>query len=152
MIRHLQRNALLAIVAVVFATPALAAPRVIDGSLSAPIVLSGTSGGTKISDCGNLPAQPSQELQITDRFVQESGYLRIAVEAPGNPTLLIEGPTGRFCILANKDEKKGPEMAGRWLPGTYRISVGDRKAASAPYKLSISSTANSSTANSSTAK
>ncbi len=152
MIRHLQRNALLAIVAVVVATPALAAPRVIDGSLTAPIAISGTSGGTKISDCGNLPAQPSQELKITDRFAQESGYLRISVEAPGDPTLLIEGPTGRFCILANKDEKKGPEMAGRWLPGTYRIFVGDRKAASAPYKLSISSTANSVTANSVTTK
>jgi hypothetical protein len=150
MIRSIQRNALLAIAAVVFATPALAAPRVIDGSLTAPIAISGTSGGTKTSDCGNLPAQPSQELQITDRFVQESGYLRIAVEAAGDPTLLIEGPTGRFCILANKDDKKGPEMAGRWLPGTYRISVGDRKA-SAPYKLSISST-NSSPANSNLAK
>jgi hypothetical protein len=151
MIRHLQRNALLAFVAVVFATPALAAPRVIDGSLTAPIAISGTSGGTKPSDCGNLPAQPSQELKVTDRFVQESGYLRIAVEAAGDPTLLIEGPTGRFCILANKDGKKGPEMAGRWLPGTYRIFVGDRKAASAPFKLSISSTANSSSANSVTA-
>jgi hypothetical protein len=139
MIRPIQLNAALAIFAVMMATPALAAPRVIDGNLTAPIAISGNSGGTKASDCGNLPTQPSQELQVTDRFVQESGYLRLAVEAAGDPTLLIEGPTGRFCILANKDEKKGPEMAGRWLPGTYRVYVGDRKAGSVPYKLSISS-------------
>lgn len=142
MIRQFQRNAVLAILAVVVATPALAAvPQIIDGNLATPIAVTGTSGGTKASDCGNLTIQPSQQIQITDRFVQDSGYLRIAVEAAGDPTLLIEGPTGRFCILANKEERKGPEMAGRWLPGTYRIWVGDRKAASAPYKLSVYSKA-----------
>jgi hypothetical protein len=120
------------------ATAAIAAtPNQVVNRLSEPVSLQGMSGGTVASDCGSISAQPSQQLQLTQEFAQNSGYLRFVVEGAGDPTLLIEGPTGRFCVLSDRVTNRGPEAVGYWLPGTYKIYVGDRQSQSHPYKLSI---------------
>jgi len=118
------------------ASAAVPAAQVVN-QLAQPMSLQGMSGGSVASDCGNISTQPSQELQLTDEFAQTSGYLRFVVEGAGDPTLLIEGPAGRFCVLSDRAMEKGPEAVGYWLPGTYRIYVGDRGAQSHPYELSI---------------
>lgn len=121
------------------ASAAWAAPtQILKDSLAQPMTFQGMSGGAVSSDCGAIPAQPSQELQLTQEFVQASGYLRFTVEgAGGSPTLLIDGPSGRFCVLADRALNKGPEAVGYWLPGTYKIYVGDRESQSHPFTLSI---------------
>ncbi len=127
-----------AIVAVLSSATAVSAvPARVVTQLNQPMSLQGMSGGSVASDCGNISAQPSQELQLTDEFAQNSGYLRFVVEGAGDPTLLIEGPAGRFCVLSDHAMDKGPEAVGYWLPGTYKIYVGDREAQSHPYSLSI---------------
>lgn len=119
------------------ATAAIAVPARVLTQLPEPMSLEGMSGGNVASDCGNISEQPSQQLQLTDEFAQTSGYLRFVVEGAGDPTLLIEGPAGRFCVLSDRAMDKGPEAVGYWLPGTYNIYVGDRGAQSHPYSLSI---------------
>ncbi len=119
------------------ATAAVAVPTRLVTQLNQPMSLQGMSGGTVASDCGNISAQPSQQLQLTDEFAETSGYLRFVVEGAGDLTLLIEGPAGRFCVLSDLAMSKGPEAVGYWLPGTYNIYVGDRGAQSYPYNLSI---------------
>ena len=70
------------------ATTAIASPSQILNRLSEPMNLQGMSGGNVASDCGNISAEPSQQLQLTDEFAQTSGYLRFVVEGAGDPTLL----------------------------------------------------------------
>ncbi|MCT7951468.1 hypothetical protein NG798_16825 [Ancylothrix sp. C2] len=91
-------------------------------------ITTGTSGGGKNSgDCGSISAAPNLQLQLTEQFT----YLRFSVQGAGQPTLLIEGPTGRFCGLAQ------PEISGLWIPGTYNIYVGDRAGGQHPFSLSV---------------
>lgn len=118
-------------------TAAMAVPARVVTQQSQPVSFQGMSGGSIVSDCGNISEEPSQQLQLTDEFAQASGYLRFVVEGAGDPTLLIEGPAGRFCVLSDHAMDKGPEAVGYWLPGTYKIYVGDRGAQSHPYNLSI---------------
>ena len=137
--RHMHRWIIGALAAVLgSATAASAVPARMVSQPAEPMNFEGTSGGTVASDCGNISAQPSQQIQLTDEFTQSSGYLRFVVEGAGDPTLLIEGPAGRFCVLSDRAMDKGPEAVGYWLPGTYNIYVGDREAQSHPYNLSIS--------------
>lgn len=91
-------------------------------------IATGTSGGGQNSgDCGSISAAPNLQLQLTEQFT----YLRFTVQGAGQPTLLIEGPTGRFCGLAQ------PEISGFWKPGTYNIYVGDRAGGQHPFSLSV---------------
>lgn len=99
-----------------------------------PLVVGGTSGGDKSSDCGNIAATPNQVIQVT----QPVPYLRLSVESAGQPTLLIDGPGGRFCVLADRFSKGKPEISGFWQAGKYSLYVGDRDQGRHPYKLSIS--------------
>jgi len=103
-----------------------------------PQVLTGTSGGTKSSDCGYVSATPSQVIQVT----QPISYLRFAVQSAGQPTLLIDGPGGRFCSLADTYSQKPAQISGFWSPGTYAVYVGDRAQGQHTYQLSISQTPN----------
>ncbi len=114
--------------------PVLAQPQVIDQS--ANLELQGQSGGDQASDCGVIPSRPSQVLRISEGFVERSGFLRMVVSAAGQPTLLIDGPTGRLCAMASSD--RPAQHAGVWIAGTYRIYIGDRQGSSYPYRLSIS--------------
>lgn len=99
-----------------------------------PIQLQGTSGGVQKSDCGSISEQPSQTLEVSQQFP----YLRLRVESAGEPTLLIEGPTGRFCVLADSTAGEQPEMSGLWTVGTYQIYIGDLGGEQHSYTLSIS--------------
>lgn len=88
----------------------------------------GTSGGTKDSrDCGFIADAPNLQIQLSEPFT----YLRFSVQGDGQPTLLIEGPGGRFCGLGQ------PEISGFWKPGTYNIYVGDREKGNNPFTLSV---------------
>lgn len=99
-----------------------------------PLVVSGTSGGKKSSDCGSIAATPNQIIQVAKPFP----YLRLSVQSAGQPTLLVQGPAGRFCVLSGADSKGNPEISGFWQAGEYSLYVGDRSQGQHPYTLSIS--------------
>jgi hypothetical protein len=99
-----------------------------------PLVVHGTSGGAKSSDCGNITATPNQVIQVTHSLP----YLRLSVQSAGQPTLLIDGPGGRFCVLGDSYAGDHPEIPGYWQAGKYSLYVGDRAQGQHPYTLSIS--------------
>lgn len=99
-----------------------------------PLVVRGTSGGAESSDCGNIAATPSQVIQVT----QPLPYLRLTVQSDGQPTLFINGPGGRFCVLGDSYPGGNPEISGYWKAGKYSVYVGDRAQGQHPYTLSIS--------------
>lgn len=99
-----------------------------------PLVVRGTSGGAKSSDCGNIAAKPNQVIQLKDPLP----YLRLTVKSAGQPTLLIQGPGGRFCVLADRYSGGNPEISGFWKAGRYSLYVGDRAQGQHPYTLSVS--------------
>jgi hypothetical protein len=101
---------------------------------SEPLILSGKSGGSVQSDCGNISAAPNQVIHVTESLP----YLRLTVESPGKPTLLIDGPGGRFCVLADSYSGGEPEMSGYWQAGNYSLYVGDLTQGEYNYTLSIS--------------
>jgi hypothetical protein len=104
-----------------------------------PLVVSGTSGGAKSSDCGNIATAPNQVIRVTESLP----YLRLSVQSAGQPTLLINGPGGRFCVLADRFSGGNPEISGFWQAGKYSLYVGDRAQGQHPYTLSISQKNNS---------
>lgn len=99
-----------------------------------PLVVRGTSGGAKSSDCGNIAAKPNQVIQVKEPLP----YLRLTVKSAGQPTLLIQGPGGRFCVLADSYSGGKPEISGFWQAGRYSLYVGDRAQGQHPYTLSVS--------------
>lgn len=99
-----------------------------------PLVLNGRSGGTVSSKCGNIPSAPSQVIQVTESLP----YLRLTVESTGKPTLLIDGPGGRFCVMADNYSGGKTEMSGFWLPGMYTVYIGESSPNQQNYTLSIS--------------
>lgn len=101
---------------------------------SKPLVLSGTSGGTVSSNCGNIADTPNQIIQVTEPLP----YLRLTVDSPGQPTLLIDGPGGRFCVMADNYSGSKPELSGYWQPGEYSLRVGELSQRQYSYTLSIS--------------
>jgi hypothetical protein len=71
------------------------------------------------------------------RVTEKINYLRLSVESgTGNPTLLIDGPDGRFCLLA--DSGNNPSLSGIWMPGEYKVYVGDEQGQSHQYTLRLS--------------
>ncbi|MDZ8222629.1 MULTISPECIES: hypothetical protein [unclassified Nostoc] len=87
-----------------------------------PLILKGKSGGTVKSNCGNITTEPNHVIQVTESLP----YLRLTVESEGKPTLLIDGPGGRFCVMADKYSGGKPELSGFWQAGTYSLFVGDQ--------------------------
>jgi hypothetical protein len=98
------------------------------------LVVNGTSGGTVPSNCGNITAQPSQVIKVTESLP----YLRLTVESQGKPTLLINGPGGRFCVLADNYSDNKTELAGFWELGQYSLFIGNLSPGQFTYHLSIS--------------
>lgn len=104
----------------------------------ASLTAAGTSGGQSNSgDCGFVAAAPNHTIDVAE----DLAYVLIRVQTSGSPTLLIEGPAGRYCVL--------PEGAGGNLQfsgyapsGTYNIFVGDRQQGQHSYQFSISGQAN----------
>jgi hypothetical protein len=101
---------------------------------SDPLVLNGKSGGTVQSKCGNISAAPSQVIRVPESMP----YLRLTVESDGQPTLLIDGPGGRFCVLADSYSQSKPELSGYWQAGTYSLYIGQLSRGQYSYTLSIS--------------
>ncbi|MEC4984904.1 MAG: hypothetical protein SAJ37_04185 [Oscillatoria sp. PMC 1068.18] len=105
-----------------------------------PISSPGQSGGSVDSkNCGFVAQSPNQVLNVTERI----DYLRVKVEATGGePTLLVDGPDGRFCVLADGISGDSPEISGVWLPGRYSVYVGDRSGSQHEYTLYVSQQVN----------
>ncbi len=102
------------------------------GSLS----LSGTSGGPVNSqDCGFIAQTPNHVVEITE----DLPYWRVMVTTSGSPTLLVDGPTGRYCVLPEGSANSGVlQYSGYGTQGNYNIYVGDRQQNQNPYRLLIS--------------
>jgi len=100
-----------------------------------PLNVSGVSGGPNNSgDCGFVAQGPNQVIEVT----QDLPYWRIAVQTAGAPSLMIQGPRGRFCVLPANAAAGNVEFSGYGDKGTYVIFVGDRSQGQHPYSLSIS--------------
>ncbi|MEH1873942.1 hypothetical protein [Nostoc sp.] len=99
-----------------------------------PLILKGKSGGTVKSNCGNITTEPNQVIQVTESLP----YLRLTVESQGKPTLLIDGPGGRFCVIADKYSGGKPELSGYWQAGTYSVYVGELDVSQAKYSYTLS--------------
>ncbi len=99
-----------------------------------PLILSGKSGGFEKSNCGNISATPSQVLEVAESLP----YLRLTVESKGKPTLLIDGPEGRFCVLGDNYSQEKPEISGYWSSGKYSLYIGDLSEQQNSYTISIS--------------
>ncbi len=99
-----------------------------------PLILKGKSGGTVKSNCGNITSVPNQVIQLKESLP----YLRLTVESQGKPTLLIDGPGGRFCVLADTYSGGKPELSGFWQAGEYSLHVGELSQKEYSYTLSIS--------------
>ena len=99
-----------------------------------PLILSGKSGGSEKSNCGNIKTKPDHVLEVTELLP----YLRLTVLSEGKPTLLIDGPEGRFCVLGDSFSKDKPEISGFWQAGKHSLYIGDLSQQEHTYKLSIS--------------
>lgn len=91
--------------------------------------VTGQSGGTQATpDCGAIAATPNHVITVTEQI----NSMRLRVEATGGqPTLLVIGPSTNERMCASGK----PEMPGLWLPGEYRVFVGDRAGESHNYTL-----------------
>jgi hypothetical protein len=99
-----------------------------------PLVVNGTSGGSTASQsCGMISAQPNHVLTLNGNF----NYLRINVQSSGQPTLLIQGPSGTSCVPADSLSGGNIQSPGYWEQGTYSIYVGDRAGGQNSYTLSL---------------
>ncbi|WP_071189327.1 hypothetical protein [Trichormus sp. NMC-1] len=99
-----------------------------------PTIVNGTSGGNVKSNCGDITTAPNQVIKVKEPLP----YLRLTVESQGKPTLLIDGPGGRFCVMADNYSGNKPEQSGFWQVGQYSIYIGDLSQQQYPYTLSIS--------------
>ncbi|ERT06122.1 hypothetical protein M595_3936 [Lyngbya aestuarii BL J] len=107
-------------------------------SPGANITAAGTSGGESNSgDCGFVAATPNHIIDIAE----DLPYVVIKVQTSGAPTLLIEGPAGRYCVLP-EGGGGNLQFSGYAPSGTYNIYVGDREQGQHSYNLSILGRAN----------
>ncbi|MTJ48411.1 hypothetical protein [Dolichospermum sp. UHCC 0259] len=108
---------------------------IIDSTLaSEPLILKGKSGGSVKSNCGNINTAPNQIIEVTEPLP----YLRLTAATEGQPTLLIDGPGGRFCVLADSNSGGNPELSGYWQPGKYSVYVGELALKNYSYTLVVS--------------
>ncbi|HEY9737666.1 MAG TPA: hypothetical protein V6D06_15335 [Trichocoleus sp.] len=102
--------------------------------LSEPAQQSGVSGGSQPSACGNLPAAPTQTLQVTETFAS----VDITLQGEGALTLLITGPGGfSECRTTDRFNAGQINAPGLLNQGVYSIYVGNESSAQTPYTLSI---------------
>jgi hypothetical protein len=111
--------------------PVAFAQQVVPGQ---PVSATGTSGGTVNSgDCGYIADSPNHIIEVTE----DLPYWRVTVHTTGKPTLLIQGPVGRYCVLPTASGGT-LQFSGYGTQGTYELFVGDRDQGQHPYQLSIS--------------
>ncbi|MGK7928612.1 MAG: hypothetical protein AB4290_25815 [Spirulina sp.] len=95
--------------------------------------LSGRSGGSVATqDCGFIANSPNHVITLDTDI--DSMEIKIQVEG-GEPTLLIDGPDGRFCTRAIDGEAA---IEGLWPAGLYQVMVGDRISANSQYNYTLS--------------
>ncbi|WP_204102315.1 MULTISPECIES: hypothetical protein [Spirulina sp. CCY15215] len=95
--------------------------------------LNGLSGGNvNTNDCGFISNSPNHVITLDTDI--DSMEIKINV-AGGEPTLLIEGPDGRFCTRAINGEAN---ITGYWPAGEYTIIVGDRLGANSQFNYTLS--------------
>uniref|UniRef100_A0A7C3VQJ2 SH3 domain-containing protein n=1 Tax=Planktothricoides sp. SpSt-374 TaxID=2282167 RepID=A0A7C3VQJ2_9CYAN len=100
-----------------------------------PLLMQGKSAGGPDAGCGYMPTAAAQVVEIASQIP----YLRFTASSDrGEATLLIEGPTGRFCAFADSYTGENPEISGMWAAGTYSIFIGNRQPGEHTYNLSIS--------------
>lgn len=103
--------------------------------LAAPIEVTGQTGGSESSTCGNINRAAGQVVQVTEAFTA----LNFEVQSQGDYTLLITGPDGfKECVFAHNYDGGVIQAPGLLNRGEYRIFVGDRRGESHPYTISIS--------------
>ena len=99
-----------------------------------PLAVTGTSGGSQPSKgCGMIRPTPNHVVTLTENF----NYLRFKVQSAGEPTLLIEGPSGTSCVQADQFSGGTIQAPGYWEKGIYRVYIGDRAGNEHPYTLSL---------------
>ena len=99
-----------------------------------PWKLTQTLTGESTLNCDANPAIANWVIEMTQPFP----YLRFSIESEGEPILIIEGPGGRFCVLADNYSGNHPEISGLWDAGTYNIYIGNRTPGDYSYTLQIS--------------
>ena len=109
--------------------------KVDDNLESDPLIIIGKSGGSVNSNCGIIPKIPHQVLKLKKPL----SYLQITVESQNKPTLLIDSPVGKFCVLYDAYSGNNPKISGFFKDGTYKLYVGQMIPGKSPkYTLSIS--------------
>ncbi|HEY9650636.1 MAG TPA: hypothetical protein V6C95_08230 [Coleofasciculaceae cyanobacterium] len=104
-----------------------------------PVVVNGTTGGSPAStNCGVTGATQNVQVSLGANF----NYLRFSVQSSGQPTLLIEGPSGSSCIQADSLSGGKIQAPGLWEQGLYKISIGNRIEGQHSYTLSITQSRN----------
>lgn len=109
---------------------------VVSTPLTNAIRLNGQSGGNQSSSCGNIPARPHQQVQVTEDMTA----LRFQVESPAlaTLTLLVEGPNGQVhCVMADEYAEGKIEIPGLWNQGQYAVYVGEQGSGQHAFTLSI---------------
>lgn len=99
-----------------------------------PLEFTQTLTGETTLNCDSTPAIANWVISLT----QPIPYLRFSIQSEGEPILIIEGPGGRFCVLADNYSGDNPEISGLWDAGTYNIYVGNRTPGNYSYTLQIS--------------
>ncbi|GAB4295470.1 MAG: hypothetical protein Fur0025_32640 [Oscillatoriaceae cyanobacterium] len=100
-----------------------------------PLLVQGQSASGPDAGCGYMPTAAAQVVEIASQIP----YLRFTASSDrGEATLLIEGPTGKFCAFADSYTGENPEISGMWAAGTYSIYIGNRQPGEYAYNLSIS--------------
>lgn len=128
-------SCLLALAAVFSLGSAAQAQSMARTPLAAPVEMSGQTGGTQSSACGNINPGSSQVISVTESFAS----LSFEVESQGDYTLLITGPGGfRECVFAHNYDGGVIQAPGLLNQGDYQVYVGDRSGESHPYTMSIS--------------
>ncbi|CAN5804563.1 hypothetical protein BH23CYA1_BH23CYA1_19150 [soil metagenome] len=125
----------LALAAVLTVGSAAQAQSVTRMPLSAPVELTGQTGGPESSTCGNINPAAGQVVRITEPFAS----LDFKVQSQGDYTLLITGPGGfRECVFAHNYDGGVIQAPGLLNQGEYQVHGGARRGESHPYTLSIS--------------
>ncbi|NEO26684.1 MAG: hypothetical protein F6K03_07245 [Kamptonema sp. SIO4C4] len=100
------------------------------------MTVQGQSGGSLNSeDCGHISTRPNHVMNLSSDIESMSLELTVENSEDAQPTLLIVGPDGRFCIRAIDGKA---DSAGLWPAGRYEIYVGDRSGKKNNYIISIS--------------
>ncbi len=137
LVRFFTSSSLIIMFSIAGVAPARSEMIQLGGRLPAePLVMGGRSGGgVNSKDCGFITRRPQHVLSVNQRI----NYMKLTVQAEGGePTLLIDGPDGRFCIFGDRSSGENPEISGLWLRGRYRIFVGDRTGNRHRFRLELS--------------